>query len=62
MAEFAYDVRDLKFILNEWLDMKEIFNLDKFKDNYELDNVEFILNEVYKIVKEVVAPINKEGV
>lgn len=61
MAEFAYDVRDLKFILNEWLDMEEIFNLDKFKDNYESDDVEFILNEVYKIAKEVVSPINKEG-
>lgn len=61
MAEFVYDVRDLKFILNEWLDMEEVFNLDRFKDNYELDDVDFILNEVYKIAKEVVFPINKEG-
>jgi len=61
MAEFAYDVRDIKFILNEWLDMEEVFNLDKFKENYELDDVDFILNEVYKIAKEVVFPINKEG-
>ncbi len=61
MAEFAYDVRDLKFILNEWLDMEEVLNLDKFKENYELDDIDFILNEVYKIAKEVVAPINKEG-
>lgn len=61
MAEFAYDVRDLKFILNEWLDMEKVFSLDKFKDNYELDDVDFILNEVYKIAKEVVFPLNKEG-
>lgn len=61
MAEFAYDIRDLKFILNEWLAMEEVFSLDKFKDNYELSDVDFILNEVYKLAKEVVAPINKEG-
>ena len=61
MADFAYDVRDLKFILNEWLDMEEVFSLDKFKENYQMDDVEFILNEVYKIAKEVVFPINKEG-
>lgn len=61
MAEFAYDVRDLKFILKEWLDMDEILSLDRFKDNYEKDDIDFILNEAYKLAKEVVAPINKEG-
>lgn len=61
MADFAYDVRDLKFILNEWLDMQEVFGLESFKDNYGLDDVDFILNEVYKLAKEVVFPVNKEG-
>jgi len=61
MPEFVYDIRDIKFILNEWLDMDEIFSLDKFKDNYEKDDIDFILNEAYKMAKEVVAPINKEG-
>ncbi|MCL6638470.1 MAG: acyl-CoA dehydrogenase [Firmicutes bacterium] len=61
MAEFAYDIRDLRFILNEWLDLEEVFGLDKFKDNYEPGDVDFILNEVYKLAREVVAPINKEG-
>ncbi len=61
MAEFGYDIRDLKFILNEWLDMGEVFGLDKFKDNYDLGDIDFILDEAYKLAKEVVAPINKEG-
>jgi len=61
VAEFAYDIRDLKFILNEWLDMDEVFSLERFKDNYEKDDIDFILNEVYKMAKEVVFPINKEG-
>lgn len=34
MAGFAYDVRDLKFILNEWLDMEKLLDLESFKDNY----------------------------
>ncbi|MFZ5633275.1 MAG: acyl-CoA dehydrogenase [Bacillota bacterium] len=61
MAEFAYDVRDLKFILKEWLDMDEVFALDRFKDNYEAGDVDFILDEVYKLAREVVFPVNKEG-
>lgn len=61
MAEFAYDIRDLKFILNEWIDMDEVFGLDRFKDNYSKEDVDFILNEVYKLAKEVVFPANKEA-
>ncbi len=61
MAEFVYDVRDLKFILNEWIDMGEVFSLDRFKDNYGPEDVDFILNEVYKLAREVVFPINREG-
>lgn len=61
MAEFTYDLRDIKFILNEWLDMEEIFKLDRFKENYEVGDMEPILNEAYKVVKNVVFPINAEG-
>lgn len=61
MAEFVYDVRDLKFILNEWLDMAEVFSLERFRDNFRPDDVDFILNEVYKLAREVVFPINREG-
>lgn len=61
MAEFAYDIRDLKFILNECLDIEKVFSLDRFKDNYNPGDVDFILNEVYKLAKDVVFPINKEG-
>jgi len=61
MAEFNYDIRDLKFILNECLDMEELFNLKRFKDNYDLSDVDIILNEAYKVTRNVIFPINKEG-
>ncbi|AEG13959.1 Butyryl-CoA dehydrogenase [Desulfofundulus kuznetsovii DSM 6115] len=61
MAEFVYDIRDLKFIIKEWLNMEEIFNLEKFKDNYGMDDIDLILDEAYKIAREVIFPINKEG-
>jgi len=61
MAEFTYDIRDLKFILNECLDMEELFGLKRFKDNYDLSDVDIILNEAYKVAQNIVFPINKEG-
>ncbi|SHE89278.1 Acyl-CoA dehydrogenase [Desulfofundulus australicus DSM 11792] len=61
MAEFVYDLRDLKFIVKEWLDMEEIFNLEKFRDNYGFEDIDLVLDEAYKIAREVIFPINKEG-
>ncbi|TFH64646.1 MAG: acyl-CoA dehydrogenase, partial [Gemmatimonadales bacterium] len=59
--EFKYDVRDLQFILKEWLPMEEVLACDRFKDNYGLDDVDMYLNEGYKVAREVVSPINAEG-
>jgi len=61
MEEFTYDVRDLKFILNECLDMEEVFSIKRFKDNYDQSDVDIILNEAYKVTRNVIFPINKEG-
>ncbi|MFZ5650220.1 MAG: acyl-CoA dehydrogenase [Bacillota bacterium] len=61
MPDFAYDIRDLRFILNEWLDMEEIFSLERFSGNYDSGDVDFILNEIYKLAKEMISPINSEG-
>jgi len=61
MAEFAYDTRDLKFILHEWLDMQKILELDKFRDNYEMEDIDLILDEAYKLAKNMIFPANREG-
>ncbi len=59
--EYKYDVRDLQFILKEWLPMEEVLACDRFKDNYGLEDVDMYLNEGYKVAREVVSPINAEG-
>ncbi|MDR1617228.1 MAG: acyl-CoA dehydrogenase [Syntrophomonadaceae bacterium] len=56
--EFKHNVRDLKFILKEWLPMDEIFSLDKYKEYYSSDDVDTILTEGYKIAKEMISPLN----
>ncbi|MDI6727067.1 MAG: acyl-CoA dehydrogenase [Smithellaceae bacterium] len=59
--EFRYDIRDLKFILREWLPAEEVFQCERFRNNYSIDDVDMYLNEGYKIAREVVSPINAPG-
>ncbi len=59
--EFKYDVRDLKFILKEWLPTGEVLACDRYKENFSMDDVDMLLNEGYKVAKEVVNPINAPG-
>ncbi len=59
--EFKYNVRDLKFILKEWLPTKEVMECDRFKDFYSMDDIDQILTEGYKICREVISPINVVG-
>ena len=59
--EFKYNVRDLKFILKEWLPTKEVLECDRFKDFYSIEDIDPILNEGYKISREVISPINAAG-
>ena len=59
--EYKYNIRDLKFILKEWLPAEEVFALDRFKEYFSIDDVDPILTEGYKVAREVVSPINVEG-
>ena len=58
--EFRYNVRDLQFILKEWLPLDEVFSCDRFRGKYALDDVDMYLSEGYKIAREIVSPINAE--
>lgn len=60
-SNFMYSTRDHKFILKEWLDMSKIFATDRFKDGYTVDDIDSILENAYKVAKEVVAPTNDDG-
>jgi len=59
--EFKYDVRDLKFILKEWLPTEEVLACDRYRENFSMDDIDMLLNEGYKVAKEVVNPINAPG-
>ncbi len=59
--EFKYDVRDLKFILKEWISLEEVLSCDRFKDFYSLDDIDPIITEGYKVARQVVSPINAAG-
>lgn len=55
-SNFINSTRDHKFILQEWLDLKNVLNTDRFKDGYSVDDIDFILENALKGAKEVVAP------
>jgi len=59
--EFRYDIRDLKFIIQEWLPTEEVFACDRFKNNFSIDDVDMYLNEGYKVARGIVNPINVTG-
>ncbi len=60
VSNYIYDLRELKFVLKEWLDMEKIFALPAYRDYYGLDDIDMILDTTYKIVRDVVGPIAKD--
>jgi len=59
--EFNYDIRDMQFIIKEWLHSDDIFGCDRFKKNYSVSDVDMYLTECYKFVQRIVNPINAPG-
>ncbi len=58
---YKYPMRELKFVLKEWLPIDEILSLDMYKDYYGKDDIDPLLDEAYKIAREVVYPTNAEA-
>ncbi|MCB9778179.1 MAG: acyl-CoA dehydrogenase [Alphaproteobacteria bacterium] len=58
---FTADLRDIKFVLFEQLDIdQQLAKFDKFKD-FDKDTYEAMMEEAYKLASEVVAPLNAVG-
>ena len=57
MAEYAADLRDLKFVLLEQLDLDKLLESERFGD-YTREDVEMIVEEAYKFAVEVLGPTN----
>ena len=60
MAEFNADIRDLKFVLFEQLDVDRLLKSPPFND-FTREDLEMILEEAYKLAKDVFAPANEPG-
>ncbi|MGR6836079.1 acyl-CoA dehydrogenase [Syntrophomonas erecta] len=60
-ANYAYNTRDIKFALKEWLPIENIFAYDKFKDYYSKDDLDIIIDQANKIAAEVIGPTNDDG-
>jgi len=57
VADFVADLRDLKFVLFEQLDMDRVLAGEPYRE-FSRDDLEMILDEGYKFAREVMGPIN----
>lgn len=60
ISNFLYDLRELKFVLKEWLDMEKIFSLPSYQEFYGVDDIDPILETTFKIARDVIGPIAKD--
>ena len=58
---WAYNTRDFEFILQEWLPTERIFAYERFSDYYSKDDVKMIIDPVFNIAKDMIAPANDDG-
>ena len=58
--DYKVDLRDIKFQLFEWLPTAKLIEAEKFAD-WDLENIEMVLDEALKIAQEQLAPCNEIG-
>jgi alkylation response protein AidB-like acyl-CoA dehydrogenase len=54
-SKYSYNTRDIKFILKEWLPSAEIFAYDAYKDFYDVDDIDMIIDQYDKVAETVMA-------
>ncbi len=59
--KYAYNTRDIKFILKEWLPIDEILVYDRYKDYWSKEDLDVIIDQVRQIAAEVIAPTAEDG-
>lgn len=60
MADYVADLRDIRFVLFEYLKIQELQKTTLFKE-FGKDDYESFLTEAYRFAREVLAPINEVG-
>ncbi len=53
---YAYNTSDIKFILKEWLPIDEVLSFDRYKDFYNKEDLDTIIDQVRKVADEIIAP------
>jgi hypothetical protein len=61
VTNFLYDMRELKFVLKEWLDMEKLLSCPAYRDYYGVDDIDPIVDTTFKIVRDAIAPISKDS-
>lgn len=59
--KYAYNTRDIKFILKEWLPIEEVLAYDRYKDYWSKDDLDTVIDQVRQIAEEVIAPTAEDG-
>ena len=60
MSEFRADVRDLKFVLFEQMNLAPLLATERY-GHFSKEDMEMILEEAYKFSREILAPSNVPG-
>jgi alkylation response protein AidB-like acyl-CoA dehydrogenase len=57
MADFVADIRDIKFVLFEQLDMEKLLATERY-GCFTKEDVSMIIDQAYKMAREVLGPVN----
>ncbi len=60
MADYLVDLRDVQFVLHEYLDLEKLLRYPKFQE-FNKEMFEMIVEEGAKLAREVVAPMGRLG-
>ncbi|WP_425807719.1 acyl-CoA dehydrogenase [Desulfitobacterium sp. Sab5] len=58
---FLYDLRDLKFVLKEWLDMDKLLSFSAYSDYYSKEDIDPLFDTTYKICRDEIAKVNDDS-
>ncbi len=58
MAEFKVDLRDMEFVLFEYLQLERLTSLERYAD-YDMDTLKMVVTEAARFMVEQIAPLNE---
>ncbi|MBP1762939.1 MAG: acyl-CoA dehydrogenase, partial [Firmicutes bacterium] len=59
-AKYSYNHRDARFLLTEWLPLADILNYQRYQD-LSPDDIPGLLEQMNRMVVNVIAPTNDDG-